>query len=306
MIALGFDTSNYTTSVAAFDGENGENCSRLLDVKPGELGLRQSDALFAHVKRLPELTDRLFRNYKRDEIKVIGVSTRPRDVEGSYMPCFLAGASQAEVLGAVLGVPVCTFSHQQGHIAASLWSSGRMELMNQPHLAWHLSGGTTELLLVTPDGKNISVQKLGGTTDISAGQLIDRTGVLLGLPFPCGKELDRISSESESRDCFHPKVYGCDFSLSGAQNKVEQYYAQTGDVSATARYALLTVCKAIFSATENAKALYPGLATVFSGGVSSNRLLREMLAPFSPVFCPPQYSTDNAMGIAVLAWLQGV
>jgi hypothetical protein len=96
MIALGFDTSNYTTSVAAFDGENGENCSRLLDVKPGELGLRQSDALFAHVKRLPELTDRLFRNYKRDEIKVIGVSTRPRDVEGSYMPCFLAGASQAE------------------------------------------------------------------------------------------------------------------------------------------------------------------------------------------------------------------
>ena len=60
MITLGFDTSNYTTSIAAFDGVSGENCSRLLDVKPGELGLRQSDALFAHIKRLPELADRLF------------------------------------------------------------------------------------------------------------------------------------------------------------------------------------------------------------------------------------------------------
>ena len=44
MLTLGFDTSNYTTSVAAFDGVGGKNCSRLLDVKPGELGLRQSDA----------------------------------------------------------------------------------------------------------------------------------------------------------------------------------------------------------------------------------------------------------------------
>ena len=182
MRALGFDTSNYTTSVAEFHGVGGENCSRLLDVKPGELGLRQSDALFAHVRRLPELVDALCGKLPADTVRAVGASTRPRAVEGSYMPCFLAGESQARNLARFLDVPFYPFSHQQGHIAAALWSAGRMELMRQPHLAWHLSGGTTELLLVTPDGKNVRAEKLGGTSDISAGQLIDRTGQLLGVP----------------------------------------------------------------------------------------------------------------------------
>ena len=183
MRVLAFDTSNYTTSVASFDGTEGHNISRLLDVEQGALGLRQSDALFAHVKRLPELADRLFSDIGTDAgFEAVGVSTRPRAVEGSYMPCFLAGESQARVLGAALGVPVLPFSHQQGHIAASLWGSGHMELMDEPHLAWHLSGGTTELLRVTPEGKgSVHAEKIGGTTDISAGQLIDRTGKLLGL-----------------------------------------------------------------------------------------------------------------------------
>ena len=154
MRVLAFDTSNYTTSVASFDGAAGHNISRLLDVEQGALGLRQSDALFAHVKRLPELADRLFSDIGTDAgFEAVGVSTRPRAVEGSYMPCFLAGESQARVLGAALGVPVLPFSHQQGHIAASLWGSGHMELMDEPHLAWHLSGGTTELLRVTPEKK---------------------------------------------------------------------------------------------------------------------------------------------------------
>ena len=172
MLTLGFDTSNYTTSVAAFDGVGGKNCSRLLDVKPGELGLRQSDALFAHVKRLPELVDALCTAVEIKNVTAVGVSTRPRAVEGSYMPCFLAGWSQASCLARLLDVPLYEFSHQQGHIAASLWSAGRLELMRAPHLAWHLSGGTTELLLVSPDGKNVRADKLGGTSDISAGQLI--------------------------------------------------------------------------------------------------------------------------------------
>lgn len=305
MTVLGFDTSNYTTSIAAFDGEHGENCSRLLDVKPGQLGLRQSDALFAHVKRLPELADRLFCRIGQQEIRAIGVSTRPRAVEGSYMPCFLAGESQARVMGAAMGVPVYPFSHQQGHIAASLWSAGRMDLMDKPHLAWHLSGGTTELLLVEPDGCNVKATKIGGTTDISAGQLIDRTGLLLGMQFPCGKQVDALSGNWDGTECFHPKVNGMEFSLSGAQNKVEQYFAQTQNPAATAKYALLTVCAAIRGATEAACRQNPCLEVVFSGGVASNRLLREQCRDYSPVFCPPQFSTDNAMGIAVLTWRQG-
>ena len=168
---LGIDTSNYTTSAAAFDGRDGVNRSRLLDVAPGQLGLRQSDALFSHVKRLPVLMEQLFSAVSPGEIQAVAVSTRPRAVEGSYMPCFLAGASQGQVLSQVLGVPFYAFSHQQGHLAAAAWSAGRLDLLDRPFLAWHLSGGTTELLRVEPeeDGVAVRAEILGGTSDISAG-----------------------------------------------------------------------------------------------------------------------------------------
>ncbi|MBQ4566103.1 MAG: DNA-binding protein [Oscillospiraceae bacterium] len=300
MRVLAFDTSNYTTSVALFDGKDGHNISRLLDVEQGSLGLRQSEALFAHVKRLPELTDRLFSDYGPGDITAVGASTRPRAVEGSYMPCFLAGNSQAEVLSAALGVPFFPFSHQQGHIAASCWASGRMDLMDKPHLAWHLSGGTTELLLVTPDGLSVHAEKIGGTTDISAGQLIDRTGKLLGLPFPSGKHLDALSKEASDRETFAVKVSDMTFSLSGVQNKVMAYHR--GNAAETAGYALRCLIGAIYKATKNALKHYPGYEVVFAGGVASNTLLREKCATLSTVFCPPCFATDNAMGTAVLTW----
>ena len=296
MKTLGFDTSNYTTSIAMFDGTEGVNCSRLLPVKPGELGLRQSDAVLSHTKSLPELSGRLFSH--AEEITAIAVSTRPRAVEGSYMPCFMVGYSHAKLLSDVLGVPLFEVSHQQGHVAACLWSAGRLDLMDKPHLAWHLSGGTTELLLVEPDGKNVKCTKLGGTTDISAGQLIDRTGVMLDLPFPAGKHVDALSQEAVNKDVFKVKCTGLEFSLSGVQNKVQQY-AQSNSPAETAAYALRCVCQAVKMATENAKKAYPGLEVVFSGGVASNRMLRTVMK--DAIFCAPAYSTDNAMGVAVLA-----
>ena len=301
MNVIGFDTSNYTTSIAYVDGKDGINCSQLLPVKQGQLGLRQSDALFAHFKSLPELSGRLFSNVDGKTIAAVAVSTRPRAVEGSYMPCFLAGIAQAKLLSDALQVPLFEVSHQQGHVAAALWSANRLDLMDKPHLAWHLSGGTTELLLIEPDGKNVKATKIGGTTDISAGQLIDRTGQLLELPFPSGKHLDALSREAKDRSVFKVKCPELSFSLSGVQNKVEQYHAKNGNPAETAGYALRCVIHAVMTATQNARRLYPGLEVVFSGGVASNQLLREMSAPLKPVFAQPQYSTDNAMGVAVLA-----
>ncbi len=300
MKVIGIDTSNYTTSIAWYDGFDGVNCSKLLPVKVGELGLRQSDAVFAHTKSLPELSGRLFSDIQTENIGAVGVSTRPRAVEGSYMPCFMVGYSHAKLLSDVLGVPLITVSHQQGHIAASLWSAGRLELMDQPHLAWHLSGGTTELLLVEPDGRNVVCTKLGGTTDISAGQLIDRTGQLLGLPFPSGKHLDHLSTQAEQDELFRVKCDGCCFSLSGVQNKVQQFHEKHAAPAETAAYALRCVAGAVFRATEQALAQYPDLPVVFSGGVASNSMLRAIMRPLNPVFAQPQYSTDNAMGVAVL------
>ena len=301
MSVIGIDTSNYTTSIAWFNGSEGENCSKLLPVREGELGLRQSDAVFAHIKSLPELSGRLFSNVPTSEITAVGVSTRPRAVEGSYMPCFMVGYSHAKFLADSLGIPLVEVSHQQGHVAASLWSSGHLELMDESHLAWHLSGGTTELLLVEPDGKNVKCPRIGGTTDISAGQLIDRTGQLLSLPFPSGKHLDMLSREALKTETFKVKCNHMEFSLSGVQNKVQQFHAKEGKNVETAGYALRCVANAVFLATEQALKVYPGLRVVFSGGVASNSMLREMTAPLNPIFSPPQFSTDNAMGVAVLA-----
>ena len=301
MNVIGFDTSNYTTSIAVFDGAGGENCSQLLPVKQGQLGLRQSDALFAHIKSLPELSGRLFSNVAPESIAAVGVSTRPRAVEGSYMPCFLAGIAQARLLSDALHVPLFEVSHQQGHVAAALWSAERMDLMDTPHLAWHLSGGTTELLLIEPEGKNVRATKIGGTTDISAGQLIDRTGQLLELPFPSGKHLDALSKEARDTSVFKVKCPAMEFSLSGVQNKVEAYHKTAASDAESAAYALRCVAQAVRTATLNARKAYPGLEVVFSGGVASNSMLREKLADLKPVFAQPRFSTDNAMGVAILA-----
>ena len=300
MSVIGFDTSNYTTSIAWFDGKTGINVSELLPVREGELGLRQSDAVFHHTKSLPELSGRLFSDCDMSSVTAVGVSTRPRAVEGSYMPCFMVGYSHAKLLADVLKVPLVECSHQQGHIAASLWSANRMDLMDAPHLAWHLSGGTTELLMVEPDGCNVTCSCIGGTSDISAGQLIDRTGQLLGLPFPSGKHLDSLWQSAKNTDLFRVKCQESTFSLSGVQNKVNAYYESCGSKAETAAYALRCVCYAVYTATVNAMKKYPGLPVVFSGGVASNAMLRDTMKPISPVFSDPQYARDNAMGVAVL------
>ena len=300
MSVIGFDTSNYTTSIAYYDGDSGANISKLLPVKAGELGLRQSDAVFHHTKSLPELSGRLFSDIDISSVTAIGVSTRPRAVEGSYMPCFMVGYSHAKLLADALHVPIMECSHQQGHIAASAWSANRLDLLDRPHLAWHLSGGTTELLLVEPNGKNVNCSRIGGTSDISAGQLIDRTGQLLNLPFPSGKPLVTLATAACNTDLFRVKCDDLEFSLSGVQNKVSQYFEKCSDDVETAAYALRCVCYAVYQATLHAKKLYPELPVIFSGGVASNAMLREKLQALQPIFAQPQYSTDNALGVAVL------
>ena len=298
-LCVGFDTSNYTTSVAFCDGGEGRNESRILDVPQGALGLRQSDALFLHVRRLPEIVERLLQGRDLNGAAVVAASSRPRETEGSYMPCFLAGVCEAKTLAMALGADYLEFSHQQGHLAAAAWSAGREDLLDRPFLAWHLSGGTTELLHVVPDGAAVHAEVIGGTTDISAGQLIDRTGVLLGLPFPAGRHVDELYYQANSTLSYRVKLQGLQFSLSGMENKVKALMEQ-GEAPATiARFAVDTVAGAVRRATAAAKERYPGLPVLCSGGVASNSVLRSMLR--DACFAAPEFSRDNAMGIAVLA-----
>ncbi|WP_368241632.1 Kae1-like domain-containing protein, partial [Intestinimonas butyriciproducens] len=220
-------------------------------------------------------------------------------VEGSYMPCFLAGESQGRGIADTLGVPFFPCAHQQGHIAAAAWSAGRPDLLDRPHLAWHLSGGTTELLYVQPDGVSVWAQKLGGTSDISAGQLIDRTGQLLGLPFPAGKALDGLYGQADVCQNYTVKINDLTFSLSGMENKVRELVERGTPPANVARFVVDTVVKAVLRTTDKALEQYPGLPVLCSGGVASNSALRAALR--DAVFAPPQYSTDNALGVAILA-----
>ena len=300
MLTLGFDTSNYTTSVAAFDGVGGKNCSRLLDVKPGELGLRQSDALFAHVKRLPELVDALCTAVEIENVTAVGVSTRPRAVEGSYMPCFLAGWSQASCLARLLDVPLYEFSHQQGHIAAALYATGDLTLFEREALVFHVSGGTTDLLLCH---EAESITPLGTSSDLYAGQAVDRLGVKLGFPFPAGVYVSEQAALCTEKVRPKVSVKGLTCSLSGLENQCAKLLAEGHDAPYVCKYCLLCVGETLVRMANNALAECPGLPVVFAGGVMSSDLIRTYVTNRVPNahFVPGKFASDNAIGISILA-----
>lgn len=304
---LGFDTSNYRTSCALYccEDQSWRNTGELLDVDAGSLGLRQSDALFQHVRKLPALVDRLCRDMD-GEIAAVGVSDRPRRVEGSYMPCFLAGVLAAHSAAAASQAPLYSFSHQEGHIASALFSAGALHWREQPFLSWHLSGGTTELLLVRPGGKaHMQAEIIGGTQDLAAGQIIDRCGVALGLPFPSGPHLEALALMSASADFARVRRRGLYFSLSGVENQFHALMDKGRAPADVARFALNTITQIVMQVTDAAEEQY-GLPVLFSGGVSSSVFLRDMGAGVSSRrFAQHGLGGDNALGAALLAAAEG-
>ena len=305
-IYIGIDTSNYTTSVAACNdaGEVIANIKKMLDVKEGERGLRQSDAVFSHIKNFPELSSRVREAICGYEIAAIGVSTVPRDAKGSYMPCFLSGKAVAEMLAATHNVPISYFSHQAGHIMAALYSSGATdELITKPFVAFHVSGGTTEALYVTPNDHSFDVEIIADTADISAGQAIDRAGVMMGLKFPCGKELEILAGEYIGK-LPKPKICVTDgkCNLSGLENIAQKLYRETKDKEYVSSYVLNFVAETLLALTEQIRAEYPDIPIVYAGGVMSNKMLKSKLSALEKTyFAEPDFSADNAAGIAILA-----
>lgn len=308
MLTLGIDTSNYTTSVCVYNSENGKMLQKklLLPVKDGEKGLRQSDAVFHHTARLYPLVNELFSQFN-GEIDALGVSEKPRDAEGSYMPCFLVGVNAANCIGAALRKPLFGFSHQAGHIAAALYSSEKTELINQKFIAFHVSGGTSEMLLVSPDSERVfDVRIIGETLDLNCGQAVDRAGVMMGIPFPCGKELEKLALRSDKTYNTKVCVKGGDCSLSGLENQCKKMLDGGESKENVARYCIDFVAKTVEKMTEFAVGEYGKLPLVYAGGVMSNTIIKERIqSRFSASFAAPDFSCDNAAGIAYLAYLKG-
>lgn len=304
---LGVDTSNYTTSLCLV--QNGKviaNIRRLLDVKPGTSGLKQSDAVFLHTKALPSLSKELFesvKNYKPENLTAVGVSVKPRDAKDSYMPCFLSGLSYASAISDALKIPLYTFSHQAGHIRAALSSCDFEPGLNEKFISFHISGGTTEALLTTKTSVSYECEIVGGTNDASAGQMIDRAGVAFNLQFPCGKALDELSKQSTKTLPLCVTTKGTYFSMSGLENKVKKYLSDGEKASDIALFLFESIAKSLEKSLVALREKYGNLPAVFAGGVMSNTIIRRRLSKLESVyFASPEYSTDNACGTALLTY----
>ena len=312
---LGIDTSNYRTSVAAVDSDGMilSHKAVLLDVPAGKRGLRQSDAFFMHSNRLPGYIEEMFRSIDPVNIKAVGVSERPRRVEGSYMPCFLAGVNAAREIAAALKVPAYCFSHQEGHAAAVMESEGKTAASRT--LFFHLSGGTTEALICSPDDKGYSMEIVGGTRDISAGQLFDRFGVAMGMPFPSGQYLDDIAFRILDKSDFDVKKTGVIprlkhydgyFNLSGVETRLMRYAENQEDISAEAVTAELfsSVSELIIKSASYLSEKYCADNIYMAGGVASSLTFRAIAQKNKSAeiqFGASELSGDNAVGAALLA-----
>ena len=301
---LGLDTSNYTTSAAVIDGDGVviANCKCPLPVAEGACGLRQSDAVFAHIKNLPTLMGMVRPHLEGGRLVAIGVSEAPRRAEGSYMPCFLSGVAAAEAASCAAGVPLYRFSHQCGHLAAALLSSGREDLFDTSFAAFHVSGGTTEVVMVngfSPDG--FSVELLGGTADLNAGQVIDRVGVMLGLRFPCGPQLEKLAETATRVPRPRVSVKGFHANLSGVENQAKKMLFDGVEPAVIAAYVLDFVAETLAALSDAVRATHGAIPIVYAGGVMCNKRIRARLSQFGDVaFAEPAFSADNAAGIALL------
>lgn len=299
MNILGIDTSNYTTSVSIVSDGGYRHERQILEVADGERGLRQSNALFLHTKNLPVLMEKLAPIGKID---AVAYSDRPRDEEGSYMPCFLAGEAVARSIAAAEGVPALRFSHQAGHIMAAARTCGAPEIVRSSFLCYHVSGGTTELVFAGPSEENgFDVKIVGGTADISAGQLIDRAGVLMGLKFPCGGELEKLASEV-GKQRVKISAAGAKCNFSGAENKVIKALHDEKSQSEVARYVIDYCAESLIASVDAARNELGELPVLFAGGVMRNTIIRDELKKrlANVFFGSVELSSDNSVGTA---WL---
>ena len=307
---LGIDTSCYTTSVAIVDADGRllTEGRRLLSVAAGERGLRQSEGLFCHVKQLPEVLEEAMSHAEASwgGVEAIAVSSRPRPVDNSYMPVFLAGEGLALSLAATLSCPLYRFSHQEGHIEAALASAGLR--WRDPFLALHLSGGTGELLAVRPlkDSPGFQVE-LVGDTDLPPGQFIDRVGVALGLPFPAGPHLERLAGEEQGAFRLSGSVQGTHISFSGPESAAQRAILAGVAPPEVAGAVLDNIAKSLEKAIRCAMEQQGCRRVVAAGGVAANARIKRRLQKIGVRFADPHFAGDNAFGVARLgaaAWRQ--
>lgn len=296
MCFCGIDCSCYTSSVSIVD-ESGKvlvDARRPLPVKDGQKGLRQSEMVFAHIKNLSEIFPEGFSGFR-----AVAASVRPRPVEGSYMPVFAVSESYGKAVARSCGAAFYPLTHQHGHIGAALIG----QKMEGTFLALHVSGGTTDLLQVTvEEGIIREILALGGTQDIAAGQLIDRVGQALCLPFPSGPKLTELAQEGEAKG-IPSYVKGLSVSFSGAETAAKRFLQQGMPAEDAAASVLKCIGKTLEKLIQNAWRQTGRQRVLLFGGVMGSAYLRAFLQKrlWGLSFAEVRYASDNACGLAAQA-----
>lgn len=303
MITLGIDTSNYATSLALYDSERNHVIAaikKFLPVKQGQLGLRQSDAVFEHTKALPELLKELTSHKAFFEVEAVGVSSKPRNIEGSYMPCFLAGKTVASAIALQGAKLLVETSHQEGHITAALFGANCLNLWNDHFFVFHVSGGTTDLMLV--NGMR-DIKQIGTSTDLYAGQAVDRLGNLLGFPFPSGEYVSQLAEACKEDLPVQAKKPSLHISISGLENQFQKLLCEKYTNEQVCKFTLTSIAHMLNGMLVCAKEQYGDLPIVAAGGVMSSTTIAHCLKEKQPniYFAPSQFSSDNAVGVAIIA-----
>lgn len=304
---LGIDTSAYTTSLAIVDGQENLLYDRrmILPVKEGSLGIRQSDAVFAHINNLPKLLTQDDLVSKQAKPVAVAAAVKPRPVSDSYMPVFKVGEAFGLFLSRTMGLNFLASSHQEGHVMAGLWSAG---LPEDRYLVVHLSGGTSEIILAEEKGQgHLKLSLAGGSCDLKAGQFVDRLGLAMGLSFPAGPEMEQLARRSENDQLKLPlAVSGSQISFSGPASQAMRMHEKGYAREDLARAVEICLADSVSQAIDNltfSEHDQPAILAV--GGVMANQFIRDRMAQKLPgrklYFAEAQYSSDNAVGLAVQA-----
>jgi N6-L-threonylcarbamoyladenine synthase len=239
--------------------------------------------------------------------------------QGPGLPnALLVGLKAAQAMAFALNKPFVGVNHHEAHLY-SPWISGnppRADFANfQPNLSLIVSGGHTLLVLVESELKH---RVLGGTIDDAAGECFDKTGKLIGLPYPAGPEIDRLSEQGNAKAFNFPRPLlhdaSDDFSFSGLKTSVRYFIRdhpallddpqKVRDLCASVQAAIVEV---LVTKTIRAAKRCDVRHVTASGGVTCNRALRNELARacersgFTLRLAEKQLCTDNAAMIGILA-----
>ncbi len=304
---LGIETSCDETAAAVVAGGRrvlSSVVSSQIDLHARYGGVVPEVAGRAHVERLvPVMSQALVESAVDDsEITAVAATAGP-----GLVGALLVGVSAAKALALVWDVPFLAVNHLEAHLHAAFLDEPSLEL---PVVVVLVSGGHTMLVLMED---RLRYRVLGATVDDAAGEAFDKVARYMGLGYPGGPAIDRLSGEGDPAAVAFPRAMlhdGWNFSFSGLKTSVINYLrrhpdAPLVDVAASFQEAVadVLVAKARRAAAEHGAA---GLC--LAGGVAANSRLREMTldaatADGMSAYLPSRaMCTDNAAMVAAAAW----